>query len=140
MFENILVAVDGSKHSDAAFDVAMDIAQKYGSQVFVLHVFQGGAGSGTLVSPGFEDDMRSIGQQILDSYEAKVMERHRLQNVRMLLQMGDAAQRIMETASEVKCELILMGSRGRGGFKELLLGSVSHKVTSHASCPVLVVK
>lgn len=51
MFENILVAVDGSKHSDAAFDVAMDIAQKYGSQVFVLHVFQGGTGSGTLVSP-----------------------------------------------------------------------------------------
>lgn len=32
MFENILVAVDGSKHSDAAFDAAMDIAQKYGSQ------------------------------------------------------------------------------------------------------------
>ena len=139
MFENILVAVDGSKHSDAAFDVAMDIAQKYGSQVFVLHVFQGGTGSGTLVSPGFEDDMRSIGQQILDTYEAKVKER-RLQNVRMLLQMGDAAQRIMETASEIKCGLLILGSRGRGGFKELLLGSVSHKVTNHADCPVLIAK
>ena len=98
-----------------------------------------GVGSGTLVSPGFEDDLRSIGQQILDSYEAKVKER-RLQNVRMLLQKGDAAKRIMETASEVKCGLILMGSRGRGGFEELLLGSVSHKVTNHAGCPVLVVK
>ncbi len=76
MFENILVAVDGSKHSDDAFDVAMDISQKYGSQVFVLHVFQGGTGSGTLVRPGFEDDMRAIGQQILDSYDAKVKERH----------------------------------------------------------------
>jgi nucleotide-binding universal stress UspA family protein len=139
MFENILVAVDGSKHSDTAFDVAMDIAQKYGPQLFVLHVFQGGTGSGTLVSPGFEDDMRSIGQQILNSYEAKVKERH-LQNVRMLLQMGDAAQRIMETASEVKCGLVLIGSRGRGGFKELLLGSISHKVTNHVRCPVLVVK
>ena len=139
MFENILVPVDGSKHSDAAFDAAMDIAQKYGSQVFVLHVFQGGTGSGTLVSAGFEDDMRSIGQQILDSYEAKVKER-RLQNVRMLLQMGDAAQRIMETASEIKCGLLILGSRGRGGFKELLLGSVSHKVTNHADCPVLIAK
>lgn len=139
MFENILVAVDGSKHSDAAFDAAMDIAQKYGSQVFVLHVFQGGTGSGTLVSPGFEDDMRSIWQQILDSYEAKVKERH-LQNVRMLLQMGDAAQRIMETASKIKCGLLILGSRGRGGFKELLLGSVSHKITNHADCPVLIAK
>jgi nucleotide-binding universal stress UspA family protein len=139
MFENILVAVDGSKHSDAAFDVAMDIAQKYGSQLFVLHVFQGGTGSSTLVSPGYEDEMRSIGQQILNSYEAKVKER-RLQNVKMLLQEGDAAQRITETASEVKCRLVLIGSRGIGGFKELLLGSVSHKVTNHADCPVLVVK
>jgi nucleotide-binding universal stress UspA family protein len=139
MFENILVAVDGSKHSDDAFSIAMDMAQKYGSQLLVLHVFQGGTGSSTMVSPGFEDDMRSIGQQILDSYEAKVKER-RLQNVRMLLQEGDAAQRIMETANEEKCGLLLIGSRGRGGFKELLLGSVSHKVTNHADCPVLVVK
>ena len=139
MFETILVAVDGSKHSDAAFDVAVDIAQKYGSQLFVLHVFQGGTGSGTLVSSGVEDANRSIGQQILNSYEAKINERH-LQSVRMLLQEGDAAQRIMETAREVKCGLVLIGSRGRGGFKELLLGSVSHKVTNHADYPVLVVK
>ena len=139
MFENILVAVDGSKHSDAAFDVAMDIAQKYGSQLFVLHVFQGGTGSGTLVSSGVEDDNRSIGQEILNSYEETAKERG-LQNVRMLLQEGDAAQRIMETASEVKCGLLLLGSRGRGGFKELLLGSVSHKITNHADCPVLLAK
>ena len=58
----------------------------------------------------------------------------------MLLEMGDAAQKIMEIASEIKCGLVLIGSRGRGGFKELLLGSVSHKVTNHAGCPVLVVK
>jgi nucleotide-binding universal stress UspA family protein len=71
MFENILVAVDRSKHSDAAFDVAMDIAQKYSSQLFVLHVFQGGTGSGTLASLGFEDDMRAIGQQIFDSMKQR---------------------------------------------------------------------
>lgn len=139
MFENILVAVDGSKHSDAAFDVAMDIAQKYGSQLFVLHVFSGGTGSRTLVSSSEEDDNRSIGQEILNSYEETAKERG-LQNARMLLQEGDAAKRIMETASEVKCGLLLLGSRGRGGFKELLLGSVSHKVTSHADCPVLIAK
>ena len=139
MFENILVAVDGSKHSDAAFDVAMDIAQKYGSQLFVLHVFSGGTGSRTLVSSSEEDDNRSIGQEILNSYEETAKERG-LQNVRMLLQEGDAAKRIMETASEIKCGLLLLGSRGRGGFKELLLGSVSHKVTSHADCPVLIAK
>ena len=139
MFENILVAVDGSKHSDAAFDVALDIAQKYGSQLFVLHVFQGGTGAGTLVSSSDEDVNRSIGQQVLSSYEETAKERG-LQNVRMLLQEGDAAKRIMETASEVKCGLLILGSRGRGGFKELLLGSVSHKVANHSNCPVLIAK
>ena len=139
MFENILVAVDGSKHSDVAFSVAMDMAQKYGSQLFILHVFQGGTGSSTMVSPGVEDDLRAMGQEIINSYETKVRQSG-LQNVRMLLEKGDAAQKIMETATEVKYGLILIGSRGRGGFKELLLGSVSHKVANHAGCPVLVVK
>ena len=139
MFETILVAVDGSKHSDAAFDVAVDIAQKYGSQLFVLHVFQGGTGTGTLVSSTDEDVNRSIGQQVLNSYEETAKERD-LQNVDILLQEGDAAQRIMETANEIKCGLVILGSRGRGGFKDLLLGSVSHKVTSHADCPVLIAK
>lgn len=139
MFENILVAVDGSKHSDAAFDVALDIAQKYGSQLFVLHVFQGGTGGGTLVSSTDEDVNRSIGQQVLNSYEETAKERS-LQNVDILLQEGDAAKRIMETANEIKCGLLILGSRGRGGFKDLLLGSVSHKVTSHADCPVLIAK
>jgi len=139
MFENILVAVDGSKHSDAAFDVALDIAQKYGSQLFVLHVFQGGTGVGTLVSSTDEDVNRSIGQQVLNSYEETAKERG-LQNVDILLQEGDAAKRIMETANEIKCGLLILGSRGRGGFKDLLLGSVSHKVTNHADCPVLIAK
>jgi len=139
MFENILVAVDGSKHSDAAFDVALDIAQKYGSQLFVLHVFQGGTGVGTLVSSTDEDVNRSIGQQVLNSYEETAKERG-LQNVDILLQEGDAAKRIMETANEIKCGLLILGSRGKGGFKDLLLGSVSHKVTNHAECPVLIAK
>jgi nucleotide-binding universal stress UspA family protein len=139
LFENILVAVDGSKHSDAAFDFALDIAQKYGSQLFVLHVFQGGTGAGTLVSSTDEDVNRSIGQQVLSSYEETAKERG-LQNVDILLQEGDAAKKIMETANEIKCGLLILGSRGRGGFKDLLLGSVSHKVTSHADCPVLIAK
>ena len=139
MFEIILVAVDGSKHSDAAFDVATNIAQKYGSQLSVLHVFQGGTGAGTLVSSTDEDVNRSIGQQVLNSYEETAKEMG-LQNVDILLQEGDAAKRIMETANEIKCGLLILGSRGRGGFKDLLLGSVSHKVTSHADCPVLITK
>jgi nucleotide-binding universal stress UspA family protein len=139
MFENILVAVDGSKYSDKAFDVAIDMAQRYGTSLIVLHVFQGGSGTGIIVSPGFEDDLQSAGQEILNSYGAKVKEKN-VQNVRMLLLEGDPAQKIIESASAKRCGLVIIGSRGRGSFKELLLGSVSHKVANHAGCPVLIVR
>jgi nucleotide-binding universal stress UspA family protein len=52
----------------------------------------------------------------------------------------DAAKRIMEIANERECGLLLMGSRGTGGLKELLLGSVSHKIANHSDRPVLIVK
>jgi nucleotide-binding universal stress UspA family protein len=139
MLDKILVAVDGSKHSDAAFALALDMVKKYGSQLFVINVYQGGGGAGTMVSPGYEEDQRSIAQEILDSYEAKANEAG-LPNVRMVLQKGDAAQVIIETGNDEKCQLIILGSRGRGAFKELLLGSVSHKVANHAGCAVLIVR
>lgn len=139
MFNNILVAVDGSKYADAAFDVAIDVAQKYGSKLIVLHVFQGSTGTGTLVSGVEEDANRSAGQEIMKSYERK-LESKDFRKARLLLKKGDAAHRIIETASSEGVELVVLGSRGRGGFKGLLLGSVSHKVTNHVGCPVLIVR
>jgi nucleotide-binding universal stress UspA family protein len=139
MFKNILVSVDGSKYADAAFDAAVDLAQKYGSRLIVLHVFQGSTGSGTLVSGAEEDAHRSAGQEIIKSYEKK-LEGKDFRKARFLLKKGDAAQRIIETARSEEVGLVVLGSRGRGGFKGLLLGSVSHKVTNHIGCPVLIVR
>ena len=64
------------------------------------------------VVPGLEDDLRSIGQDILASYERKLQEGD-LRNAKVLLQKGDAAQRIIETANIEECGLIVIGSRGR---------------------------
>lgn len=139
MFKSILVAVDGSKYADAAFDAAVDMAQKYGSRLIVLHAFQGSTGSGTIVSGAEEDINRSEGQEIIKSYERK-LEGKDMRKARFLLKKGDAAQRIIETARFEGVGLVVLGSRGKGGFKGLLLGSVSHKVTNHVGCPALIVK
>ena len=139
MFESILVAVDGSKHSDAAFDIAVEMARKFSSNLFVLNVFPGATGHGLLVSGVEEDTFMAAGQLILDSYEKKIKKLD-LPKVRMLLAKGEVAQKILETAGEVKCGLIVLGKRGKRGLAEPLLGSVSHKVTSHAECPVLVAR
>lgn len=53
---------------------------------------------------------------------------------------GDYAKGILETAEAVGADLIVMGSRGLGGLKGLLLGSVSNKVTQHAACSVMAVR
>lgn len=53
---------------------------------------------------------------------------------------GDYAKSILETAEELGVDLIVMGSRGLGGLKGLLLGSVSNKVTQHATCSVMTVR
>lgn len=139
MFKNILVAVDGSKYAEAAFEAAVDIAQKYDSRLIVLHVFSGSTGSGAIVSRLGDDPNRSEAQELLKYYEGKVKSKG-LRRAKTFLKKGDAAQRIIETARSDEVELIVLGSRGRGGFKGLLLGSVSSKVSNHARCPVLIVK
>jgi nucleotide-binding universal stress UspA family protein len=139
MLERILVAVDGSKYSDSAFDIATELAKRYGSELLVLHVFPGSTGAGMLVSGVDEDLLKAEGQSILDSYEKK-MQKMDFKDATLLLSKGDAAQRIVETAKAERCGIIILGSRGKGGFAELLLGSVSHKVTNHSECPVLIVR
>jgi nucleotide-binding universal stress UspA family protein len=137
MFERILVAVDGSKHSDAAFGVAMEMMRKFGSRLFILHVFPGTTGPILVVSTSEEDTFKNEARDILKLYEKRINSSD-LPNVKMLLSKGDAARRILETAKEESCDLIILGRRGKGAWDDLLLGSVSHKVTNRAECPVLV--
>ncbi|RKD24417.1 hypothetical protein BEP19_08490 [Ammoniphilus oxalaticus] len=53
---------------------------------------------------------------------------------------GNPGKTIVEYAAEQQADIVIMGSRGHSGLKELFLGSASHHVAQHASCPVLIVK
>lgn len=60
-------------------------------------------------------------------------------SIEMVPLKGDPAHQILEYAKEHEQDLIIMGSRGLSGIKEIMLGSVSHKVTQLSKCPVLII-
>lgn len=137
MFRKILVAVDGSEQADAALRVAIDLAQHYRVSLCLLHAFP--HVSDMLGAPQYEHLLaaRSImGETVLHGALSQVGE---AVPVDTQLIEGPPAQAILRVALEDGCDLIVLGSRGRGQISGLLLGSVSSVVAQRAHCPVLIV-
>lgn len=144
MFEKILVPLDGSEHSVHALEKAVQIAKKFDGKITLIHVYPGHpivipAPVAYLEAfPKLVEEAREAGNGILADGEKKV-EAEGVE-VETLLREGHAVKEILETCREFKFDLIVLGARGLSTIKEILLGSVSHGVTTHARCPVLVVK
>jgi nucleotide-binding universal stress UspA family protein len=137
MFGKILVAVDGSAQADAALDLAVDLAKRYRATVCVLHAFP--HVSDLLGTPQYEHLLAAratIGEAVLDAARRQIGDAVQVET--QLLE-GPAAPAILRVALEDKCDLIVVGSRGRGQISGLLLGSVSSVVAQRAHCPVLIV-
>jgi nucleotide-binding universal stress UspA family protein len=81
--------------------------------------------------------LETVGNEIL----AKAEERAKAAGLKVekIREAGYPINHIVKHASEAGYDLIIMGSRGMSGIKEVLLGSVSHGVSQHAKCPVLIV-
>jgi len=149
-FQRILVAVDGSEGSARASEVAVDLAERFSAQLFVLNVFRGYPEYMTLFPSAPSPSGEAI--QAYESYARKAA----LEVVGRTLSMaekkgvkskpqtsetvGSVVQAITDYAANEKIDLIVMGTRGMGGFKKMLLGSVSSGVVTHANCAVLVVR
>lgn len=139
--KKILVAVDMSEHSKKAFEYASLLSQKTDAALVIVNVFDEfeRMSSSKEKLKEIVETMQKDGQEKLDSYVDEAKSRG-VKNVRVERTEGDAAERIIELTRQEKPDLIVLGSRGRGAFRELLLGSVSHKVMNHAKYPVLIVK
>jgi nucleotide-binding universal stress UspA family protein len=147
----ILLASDGSKEAELATRTATDLAQKTGSELHVVHVF-GIAPVGPLVYPEVPDLQgealeEEAEEQISEKRAREVLE-EAVGTVRSVggtvveahLIGGRVAPEIVALAEEIGAGLIVLGSRGQGGIRRALMGSVSESVVRHAHCPVLVVR
>lgn len=145
MFERILVAVDGSEGSKKALRLASKLQQTCGSELMILTVFRHHSlleASMSMVRPddpeSLDDSMRAYAKQVAE--EAKTIAAEvGAANVRAFVKAGQPARTIVKFGEEHKADLIIVGSRGQGDVQSFLLGSVSHKVTSLAPIPVMVV-
>jgi nucleotide-binding universal stress UspA family protein len=145
MFRKILVPYDGSVNADDALAKAVELAGLTGGEIVILTVYRHHSmleASFSMVrhtEPGNMDDiMRASAREVAEHGKAKAHEAGG-QRVRAFVKAGQPARTIVAWAKEKEVDLIVIGSRGLGSLEGYLLGSVSHKVTGLAECPVLVV-
>jgi nucleotide-binding universal stress UspA family protein len=141
LFSKILVPVDASKHSYEALSAALKLSKSIGSEVTVIHIME-------YVPKIYIQSQKQFDEllEAQNNYGKKVLNKCLTQakeagtTIKTQLQEGDPATVILEGTSAGKYDLIIMGSRGLGKFKKLLLGSVSSKVVNHATCSVLLIR
>jgi nucleotide-binding universal stress UspA family protein len=134
----ILLATDGSKEAELAATTAVDLAKGTNSELHVVYVEPALPMIADFADPGPErtepESRRLLDEQVrhIEETGGTVAEAH--------LRLGRPDDQIIEVGEEVGAGLIVVGSRGHGGVRRALMGSVSDSVVRHAHCPVLVVR
>jgi len=131
----ILVAYDGSEYSKRALKEASDIAKKFSGSVTLLHIFWD-----PKVTKFEGTEIRDMPTLRLLADVEKELKEAKIKYEMRSERSDDPPSIILHTAKEEGFDCIALGSRGVGGAKAWLLGSVSSKVVAEATCPVIVTK
>src|SRR5579871_625689 len=144
MFHKILICSDGSEYAQNAALLGSEIARRFQSEVLGLHVFDlsiitaGDVGVCSIpVSQEAMDNMMKSQREAAERVITPIFEQLE-RPYRMLQELGNPVDSIVQVAQREQADLILVGHQGMTGLKELFLGSVSYSVLQHAHCPVLV--
>ncbi|AYK06387.1 universal stress protein [Brevibacillus sp. 7WMA2] len=146
MFDKMVIALDGSQLSPKVQEAAILFARENKSSLTFVHVVKELPAYVTSqlvfmvhdVQSEYLGEAKKYGQELLDQ-ACEAAEKEGVQCEAILLQ-GDPANELLALVKEKNADLIMMGSRGLGDFKELMLGSVSHRITQLAPCPVFIIK
>ncbi len=139
----VLLATDGSEEAALAARTAVDLAERTDSELHVVSVlptqapFEYDAMGFAIEEP--HEEVRQEGQRLLDE-RVRAIEESGGTVAGAHFRMGRPDQQIVALADELQAGLIVMGSRGLGGVRRALMGSVSDSVVRHAHCPVMVVR
>ena len=147
MPKRIIVPVDGSTHALRALDVAADLATQRGQKICLVHVVpSGGLPQGMehwAATENVHDSPRwlydeGVAQNVLTAAADRIADRPSLQ-VEQVVDRGDPPKCIIAISRADDVAMVVMGCRGLSDFAGLVLGSVAHKVSHGAKCPVVTV-
>jgi len=139
-FSRIMVAIDGSEHSLKAAEYAFEVAKSFSAQLFAVTV--------TSV-PQYQIKQEEVLEESkemadsrawLETFSHEAKENNIELKKELISSHRPVDYVILEYAEEKNIDLIVVGTRGRSGFKKLLLGSIASSVVTYAHCPVMVVK
>jgi nucleotide-binding universal stress UspA family protein len=142
----ILLATDGSQEAETAAATAINVAKSTNSELHILTVGPGSP-SYDIRIPEVAEDLRRQAQEILDE-QVKKIEQTGGEVAQVHLRLAEhhpgfehhPSDDVVRVAEEIGAGLIVLGSRGLGGMRRALMGSVSDSVVRHAHCPVLVLR
>ncbi|WP_323190795.1 universal stress protein [Halostella sp. PRR32] len=141
MYDRILVPTDGSDGVERAIGHAIDLAEAHGASVHAVYVVNT-ASYGTLPMEtsweGISDMLRDEGEAAID--RVRDIAAGTSVDVEGSLVDGTPSKEIVRYAEQNDCDLIVMGTHGRGGIDRLLLGSVAERVVRSSDVPVLTVR
>lgn len=139
--KKILVPIDGSDASERAFSQACSLAEKAGAKVTMIYVVD----ADVLMFPVYKVNLaatdtgsiKAKGREVLEVYAHDAPEDLKIEKK---VEIGVPGSCIIRAAAEEDTDLIVMGNSGKGSVSSFVMGSVSHYVVHHSSCPVLIVK
>jgi nucleotide-binding universal stress UspA family protein len=141
--QHILVPHDFSETAEKAFDFALDLADKLGAHVTVLHAYEiptYAFPEGPVLTVEMMAQIERAATTAIDGILSRASRRSPGVKVKSTLRQGAAWREIDQAAVDLKADLIVLGTHGRRGIARALLGSVAEKIVRTASCPVLTVR
>lgn len=138
--KKILLPVDGSENSKRAMEQATNLSTMVGAEIVLLYV-TGGIPDFIIGTPLEEAEkaQKEVAIQVLAPFQTFLSE-NKVTYSMSVLPGYQVWRTIIKIAKNEECDLIVMGSRGRGDWEGAMLGSVTHKVLAHCTLPVLVVR
>ena len=133
----IVVGTDGSEHADHALRWAVDEADRRGCELVIVHVWKYGY---HLTTNGIDraDDFTPVDAEIILDRAVECARSLSGGNVRGQLIEGNEADVLLELSESA--DLLVLGARGRGGFRAMLFGSIANAAATHSACPTVIVR